>query len=111
MRLALPVGLLAAALAAVVFLQLSRGGARSGFPAPDFALTNLDGRTVRLSDFRGKIVFLNLWATWCPPCREEMPSMEQLHRRFESQGLVMLAVSEDSDVSAVRPFVNEMKLT
>ena len=110
-RLALPVGLLVVALAAVVFLEFSRGASRSRFPAPEFALQSLDGRTLHLSDYRGKIVFLNLWATWCPPCREEMPSMERLHRRFEPQGLVMLAVSEDSDVTQVRPFVNEMKLT
>ena len=48
-----------------------------GHPAPDFAFPGLDGKTVRLADYKGKVVFLNIWATWCPPCREEMPSMER----------------------------------
>ena len=64
-------------------------------PAPDFALTNLDGETVRLSDFRGKTVVLNFWASWCPPCREEMPDFQELwDERGEggSDDLVMLAL-------------------
>ena len=64
-------------------------------PAPDFALTNLDGETVRLSDFRGKTVVLNFWASWCPPCREEMPEFQELwDERGEdgSDDLVMLAL-------------------
>ncbi len=64
-------------------------------PAPDFALTNLDGETVRLSDFRGKTVVLNFWASWCPPCREEMPEFQELWDERGEEGaddLVMLAL-------------------
>ena len=64
-----------------------------GKPAPDFSLTDLNDKPYRLSDFRGKVVFLNFWATWCKPCREEMPSMEILNKNFEKDGLIILAVS------------------
>ena len=65
--------------------------------APDFTLTDMDGQQVSLSQFRGKVVILNFWATWCPPCREEMPSMEKLYRDYKDKGLVMLAVNVDDN--------------
>ncbi|MDR1618163.1 MAG: TlpA family protein disulfide reductase, partial [Treponema sp.] len=61
-------------------------------PIRDFTVTLLDGRTQSLSAYRGKTVFLNFWATWCPPCREEMPSMETLYQRYRDRGLEFLAV-------------------
>jgi peroxiredoxin len=80
--------------------------------APDFAVPDLSGQAVRLSAYRGHVVLVNLWATWCPPCREEMPSMEQLHRRLKDRGFVLLAVSQDDGGAAtVRPFVEQMKVT
>jgi cytochrome c biogenesis protein CcmG, thiol:disulfide interchange protein DsbE len=84
-----------------------------GKVAPDFALTDLDDKPIRLSDFRGKVVFLNFWATWCAPCREEMPSMEVLHKNFEKDGLVILAVSIDrvTTTKDIPPFVKGMNLT
>ena len=66
-----------------------------GKVAPDFTLKDLAGRQVRLSDFRGKVVFLNFWATWCPPCREEIPSMVRLNRLMAGKPFQMLAVSID----------------
>lgn len=84
-----------------------------GRVAPDFELPGLDEKTVRLSDFRGKVVFLNFWATWCKPCREEMPSMEVLYKNFEKDGLVILAVSIDRVTTKkdIPPFVKSMNLT
>lgn len=84
-----------------------------GKPAPDFALADLNDKPYRLSDFRGKVVFLNFWATWCKPCREEMPSMEILNKNFEKDGLVILAVSIDRVTTAkdIPPFVKGMNLT
>lgn len=84
-----------------------------GKTAPDFALTDLNDKPQRLSDFRGKVVFLNFWATWCKPCREEMPSMEVLHRNFEKDGLVILAVSIDrvTTTKDIPPFIKGMNLT
>ena len=80
--------------------------------APDFAVPDLDGQAVRLSAYRGHVVLVNLWATWCPPCREEMPSMERLHQRLKDKGFVLLAVSEDEGGAAgVKAFVEQMKVT
>ena len=83
-----------------------------GRPAPDFALPGLDGKIVRLSDFKGKVVFLNIWATWCSPCREEMPSMEKLYQQMKGQPFEILAVSIDIlGAKAVAPFMSELNLT
>jgi peroxiredoxin len=80
--------------------------------APDFALPNLAGQAVRLSAYRGQVVLVNLWATWCPPCRDEMPSMEKLHQRLKDRGFVLLAVSEDEGgVATVKPFIEQLKVT
>ena len=111
-RWGLPFGILLIALGGAFYYEQQQASGRAGFPAPDFTLTGIDGRPYRLADFRGKIVFLNLWATWCPPCREEMPSMETLHQRLRGRDFVMLAVSEDeAGVVAVRPFVDQARIT
>jgi peroxiredoxin len=89
---------------------LSRAGllqVRAGLAAPDFSLARLDGATVKLSDYRGKVVFLNFWATWCPPCREEMPSMNSLYRRYKDTDLVFLAVDLQESQNEVAAFVRE----
>jgi peroxiredoxin len=75
-----------------------------GTVAPDFALKDLEGKEVRLSDYQGKVVLLNFWATWCPPCREEMPSMESLYRAMEGRPFEMLAVSVDESAEHVQGF-------
>ena len=98
----------------VVWLQSSKYEPLvAGNPAPDFALPNLEDRQVRLSDYRGKVVFLNFWATWCKPCREEMPSMEVMHKSLEKDGLVVLAVSIDRVTTKkdIPPFIKSMNLT
>lgn len=84
-----------------------------GKEAPDFALTDLNEKPYRLSEFRGKVVLLNFWATWCAPCREEMPSMEVLNKNFEKDGLVILAVSIDrvTTTKDIPPFVKSLNLT
>jgi cytochrome c biogenesis protein CcmG/thiol:disulfide interchange protein DsbE len=81
----------------------------AGDKAADFKLEDLTGKTVSLSSYKGKIVFLNLWATWCGPCREEMPSMETLYDEFKNDpDFVMLAVSQDTKgKSAVLPYVQK----
>ncbi|MCS7251946.1 MAG: TlpA disulfide reductase family protein [Anaerolineae bacterium] len=87
-------------------------GLTTGIPAPDFELEQLDGGTVRLKDLQGKIVLLNFWATWCVPCREEMPLLSQIYREYHSQGLEILGVNLTSqdDFAAVRSFVQEFDL-
>lgn len=80
--------------------------------AADFTVPSLTGSPLRLSDFKGKVVFLNFWATWCPPCKEEMPSMERLYRRYQDKGFTILAVSIDSGGPApVAAFVKTFRLT
>ena len=80
--------------------------------APVFSVSTPGGPSIRLSDYRGNVVFLNFWATWCPPCREEMPAMERLYRRYKDRGLVVLAVSVDAEGAAVvTPFVAEQQLS
>lgn len=79
--------------------------------ATDFVLKDLHGNTVRLQDLRGKVVFLNFWATWCPPCRLEMPTMEELHKDFGSQGLVILAINFQEAPKEIKEFFKEHNLT
>jgi peroxiredoxin len=80
-------------------------------PAPAFLLKDSDGNIVRLDDLRGKVVLLNFWATWCPPCRLEMPSLEALHKELSAQGLVVLAVAPRESAEDVRSFYNEHRLS
>jgi thiol-disulfide isomerase/thioredoxin len=79
--------------------------------ATDFTLESLDGKTSSLSDFKGKLVFLNFWATWCPPCRGEMPAMQALYEKLKAKGLVILAVDLAEEVAVVRDYVKQNKLT
>lgn len=83
-----------------------------GYHAPPFTARALDGRRVSLADYKGQVVVLNLWATWCAPCRVEMPGIESLYRRFRSEGLTVLAVSLDKgEAQGVRDFVREYGLS
>jgi peroxiredoxin len=76
----------------------------------DFTLADITGKAWNLKDLRGKVVLVNFWATWCPPCRKEMPDLEALYKRFKDQGLVILSIS-DEDADKVRPFVKQMNVT
>jgi thiol-disulfide isomerase/thioredoxin len=80
-------------------------------PAPDFTLKLLNGSSVTLSRLRGKVVFLNFWATWCPPCRAEMPSMEALYQRFRDQDIEFLAVDIMEKDAAVAEFFRTYRLS
>jgi peroxiredoxin len=86
---------------------------QTGFLAPDFELMTPEGETIRLSDLRGQPVLVNLWATWCPPCRAEMQTLETVYNDYKSQGFSVLAVNMTSqdDSQAVLPFVKERGLT
>lgn len=80
-------------------------------PAPDFTLRDLAGDRVTLSHLKGRVVFLNFWATWCPPCREEMPSMERLHQTHKGRGLLVLAVNLQESPNLVRKFARNFGLS
>ena len=79
--------------------------------APQFALKDLNGRTVRLSDYRGKVVLINFWATWCPPCRAEMPDLVRLQRQHAKQGLQIIGITYPPESKTrVRRFARSLKV-
>jgi len=83
-----------------------------GAPAEEFKLIDLEGKWLSLADYKGKVVLLNFWATWCGPCRVEMPSMEVLYQDFKDKGFEILAISSDHQGSVItRPFVEAKALT
>jgi peroxiredoxin len=77
---------------------------------PEFMLKDLSGKSWEFSDLRGKVVLVNFWATWCPPCRKEMPDLETLYQRFGSKGFVVLGIS-DEEAAKVEPFIRERKFS
>ncbi len=108
-----PVVLLLVALS--LFLALEAPGPRLESPrpleaVPDFTFV-LNGREQKLSDLRGRVVLLNFWATWCPPCVDEMPSLERLHQRLGNRGLVVLGVSVDADPATFDTFLRTYNIT
>jgi thiol-disulfide isomerase/thioredoxin len=95
------------------FLNLSnQARLKPGLSAPNFTFPGLDGKMTSLADYKGKVVFLNIWATWCGPCREEMPSMEKLYKELKGGDFEILAISIDAlGAKVVAPFVKEYKLS
>jgi thiol-disulfide isomerase/thioredoxin len=94
-----------------VFQALGVEAFQQATPAPEFSLATLDGKPLSLLDLSGKIVLLNFWATWCPPCKLEMPSMEALHRRLGAEGLMILAINLREDADKVEAFLSEHQFT
>lgn len=86
----------------------SQGPALQGFAAPGFELEDLAGHSVALDDYAGQVVIVNLWATWCPPCRLEMPGLNEFYESHKDQGLVVLAVNAQEEESKVAGFIEEM---
>jgi len=79
--------------------------------APEFSLPTPEGTSITLAQFRGQVVFLNFWATWCPPCRVEMPSMETVYKGFQDQGLAMLAIDIGESPKQVARFMKKLRLS
>lgn len=76
-------------------------------PAPDFELKDIDGSIHKLTDYRGKVVIVNFWATWCPPCRFELPSMERLWQKTKDRGVMMLAINLGEDADTIFTFTSD----
>jgi peroxiredoxin len=97
---------------AYVHLAEQKGYAlKKGAEAPGFRLPSLDGAEVSLESYRGRLVVLNFWATWCPPCVAEMPSLQRLEKTLGAEGLAVVTVSTDEDQEALREFVTRHGLT
>jgi thiol-disulfide isomerase/thioredoxin len=79
--------------------------------APDFTLLNIDGQQVSLQQYRGKVVFLNFWATWCIPCREEMPALERLHQTYQAQDLAIISIDLKEGADQVKAFFQKHSLS
>jgi thiol-disulfide isomerase/thioredoxin len=130
----LPVLVVAAIVAGVWYLQRSRSSgsvkgagiialepsrnhsgkppsAEQGRAAPDFRLSTLDGRSVRLSDLQGKTVLVNFWATWCAPCRDEMPNIVQAYQQYHDRGFEVVAVDEQESPDIVRKWVDDFGMS
>lgn len=111
-RLILLIGLVALTVIFIVnSLQEEKERIVAGDQAPDFILETLDGEKVQLSDFRGQGVFLNFWATYCPPCKEEMPYMDNQYKYFKDKGVIVLAVDVGEPKVTVEEFVKQYSLT
>ena len=80
----------------------------TGKPAPDFALKSSTGENLRLSEYRGDVVMINFWATWCGPCRQEMPLLDQLYSRYERVGFNLLGVNIDDDSNRAMDMIREL---
>jgi peroxiredoxin len=86
-------------------------GINTGQQARDFTFETLDGRQVSLSDHKGKVVLVNLWATWCAPCRDEIPDLEAAYQAHQDEGFIVLGVNQGETRDAVQPFVDEFRMT
>ena len=91
--------------------SLAASGSLTGQTAPDFALKSSSGQNLRLSEYRGDVVMINFWATWCGPCRQEMPLLEELHARYERVGFSLLGVNIDDDSGKAMNMVTELGVT
>jgi peroxiredoxin len=79
-------------------------------PAMDFELQDMDEQKIKLSDYKGKVILLNFWATWCPPCIREMPSMERLHKQVDAEGFKVIAINQMEDADQVFAFTGQLEV-
>jgi cytochrome c biogenesis protein CcmG, thiol:disulfide interchange protein DsbE len=91
--------------------DLSTVPAKVSFPAPELTLTDLQGASRSLADYRGQVVLVNLWATWCPPCKEEMPALQAFYDKYRESGFVIIAVNDGDPKADVLQFVEDYELT
>lgn len=89
----------------------AESGDLTGFSAPSFSLPDMDGKVVSLQAFRGKVILLNFWTTWCPPCRQEIPDLNDLQDRLRSRGFVIVAVSTDISGKTLQDFLRKHRVS
>lgn len=91
-------------------LMFSTGATFAGQPAPDLSVKMLNNSSVKISDYKGEVVYVDFWATWCPPCRKSFPWMEEVHERYKDLGFKVLAISLDTKRSVIDQFLETMKV-
>lgn len=121
-------GLIAVGVAAMAFVTMNRPGsesdplagpgrddsvvpARVEYPAPELTLSDLKGQPHSLADYRGQVALVNMWATWCPPCREEMPTLQSFYEQYAERGFVIIAIDDGDSAPDVAAFAEEYGLT
>ncbi len=121
-------GLIAVGIAAMAFVTMNRPAPESDFssgsgpdasvvpaqvnyPAPELTLTDLNGQSYSLADFRGQVALVNLWATWCPPCRQEMPTLQSFYEEYAERGFIIIAIDDGDPAPDVAAFVEDYGLT
>lgn len=92
-------------------LDLAAVPVQVNYAAPELSLTDTQGNSFSISDFRGQVVLVNLWATWCPPCKEEMPGLESFYRKYKTDGFIIIAVNDGDPASDVLQFVKDYRLS
>ena len=114
----LGLGLILIAVSGYIILQdipnqsdLSAVPAQVNLASPELTLTDIQGNTHSLSDFLGQVVLVNLWATWCPPCKEEMPYLQSFHDKYKDEGFTIIAINDGDPTSDVLQFVQDYQLT
>ncbi|MGB5623977.1 MAG: TlpA disulfide reductase family protein [Gammaproteobacteria bacterium] len=105
-----PTFLMATLLVAALAVAGSVSAARNlvGSPAPDFTLSGLSGANLRLSEYQGRVVMINFWATWCGPCRQEMPALQTIYQRYEPAGFTLLGVNVDAEPDGARRMAEDL---
>ena len=104
--------LAAVVVATAIMAGCTDRGGKSDARAADFSLQDLGGKNVKLSDYKGKVVLLDFWATWCPPCRASIPGLEKIHKAYKDRGLVILAVSlDEGGWDEVKSFIADSGIT
>ena len=102
--------LLTGLLAAAVSVS-SASALDAGAKMPEIGLKDLSGKTVDLASLAGKVVIVDFWATWCAPCKEELPELEKFHKKYGAKGLVIVGVSVDKEAGGLKPFLDKLKIT
>ena len=105
---------LGSALLGIVLLlpmMATAGGTKSGEIAADFTLKSMDGSNIRLHELRGKVVMVNFWATWCGPCRQEMPLLDELYRRYQKSGFTLIGVNIDNEKGNAIRMAKKLKVS